>query len=87
MTHTDWFRVARFGLPTWPLRHLHLPGFAGKIRYAQLLHDASEVPLGVLDTTPPAHANLAQPPQPEGTLTLPITRPDVLLPVIELFVH
>ena len=74
---------------TWPLRHLHLPGLAGKIRYAQLLHDASEVPLSVLDTTPPAHANLAQPPQPEGTLTLtlPITRPDVLVPVIEMFVR
>ncbi len=72
---------------TWPLRHLHLPGLAGAVSYAQLLHDGSEVPLSVLDTAPPPHANLAPPPQPAGTLTLtlPITRPDVLVPVVELF--
>jgi len=34
-----------------------------------------------------AYANLALPPQPPGTLTLslPIRRPEVLLPVVELF--
>jgi alpha-L-fucosidase len=71
----------------WPLRHLHLPGLAGRVRYAQLLNDASEIPLSVLDTAPPAYANLALPPQPPGTLTLtlPIRPPEVLLPVIELF--
>jgi alpha-L-fucosidase len=56
---------------TWPLRHLHLPGLAGKVAYAQLLNDAS------------AEANLAQPPD-TRTLTLPITRPDVLVPVVAL---
>jgi alpha-L-fucosidase len=72
---------------TWPLRHLHLPGLAGRVAYAQLLNDASEVPLSVLDETPSAEANLAPPPQPPDTLTLtlPITRPDVLVPVVELF--
>jgi len=71
----------------WPLRHLHLPGLAGRVRYAQLLDDGSEVPFSVLDTAPPAYANLALPPQPPGTLTLslPIRRPEVLLPVVELF--
>jgi hypothetical protein len=27
----------------WPMGKMHLPGFAGKIKYAQLLHDASEI--------------------------------------------
>src|SRR5437764_14062607 len=27
----------------WPFRHLHLDGFAGKVAYAQLLNDASEI--------------------------------------------
>ena len=29
----------------WPFVHLHLPGMAGKVEYAQLLHDGSEVKL------------------------------------------
>ena len=31
-------------LYAWPFRHLVLPGLAGKVAYAQLLNDASEVP-------------------------------------------
>ncbi|MBO0885098.1 MAG: alpha-L-fucosidase, partial [Mycobacterium sp.] len=31
----------------WPMRHLHLPGLAGRLRYAQFLHDASEVKVTV----------------------------------------
>ena len=27
----------------WPMGKLHIEGYAGKIKYAQLLHDASEV--------------------------------------------
>ena len=30
----------------WPFETLHLPGLAGKVKYAQFLHDASEVYLG-----------------------------------------
>jgi len=31
----------------WPFEHLHLDGLAGKVEYAQLLSDASEVPAGL----------------------------------------
>jgi alpha-L-fucosidase len=57
----------------WPYRHLHLPGLAGRVEYAQLLHDASEVSMS------------AQ----EGTLTLnlPTVAPPVAVPVIELFLR
>ena len=29
----------------WPFAHVHLDGFAGKVAYAQLLNDASEIKL------------------------------------------
>ncbi|MFD7868468.1 alpha-L-fucosidase [Streptomyces sp. NPDC057682] len=73
-------------LLSWPLKHLHLPGLAGRVRYAQFLHDGSEVRYHETDGVRHEHNNLAPPGQPAGTLTLtlPIARPDVLLPVIEL---
>lgn len=72
----------------WPFGHVHLPGMAGRIAYAQLLHDASEIlwtdadPAKVAFNTEPGG-------QPAGTLTLtlPAVRPDVLVPVIELFLR
>jgi alpha-L-fucosidase len=70
----------------WPFQHVHLPGMAGVVEYAQLLNDASEV--GLVTLPPGAEAGLIHPGgQPEGTLTLklPVQRPDVALPVVELF--
>ena len=32
---------------SWPFRHLHLDGFVGKVEYAQLLNDASEIRMEV----------------------------------------
>jgi len=68
---------------TWPTMHLHLDGLAGKVAYAQLLHDASEIQMetdafithqldGAIKTD-------------TLTLTLPIVKPNVTVPVIELF--
>lgn len=70
----------------WPMQHVHLPGMAGKVRYAQLLHDASEINRTVADPNQAAQ-NMTMGGQPAGTLTLhlPIQRPDVAVPVIELF--
>ncbi|WP_237771398.1 alpha-L-fucosidase [Kribbella sp. ALI-6-A] len=71
---------------SWPFQHVHLPGLAGKVSYAQLLSDASEIQLVEHD---PARAaeNTRPGAQPPGTLTLqlPVRRPDVAVPVIELF--
>jgi alpha-L-fucosidase len=66
----------------WPYKHLHLDGFAGKVEYAQLLHDASELKLKGLDAWHAAQIGKA-----EGTLTLqlPLPKPDVAVPVVELF--
>jgi len=66
----------------WPLGKLFLDGYAGKIEYAQLLNDASEVrfvggrPSPVLEE---------QVPDDTLVLELPIQKPDVTIPVIELF--
>jgi alpha-L-fucosidase len=70
----------------WPLGVLALDGFAGRVEYAQLLHDASEVPFtekgGQVGFMPGSRG-----PETENTLTLrlPVRRPDVEVPVIELF--
>jgi alpha-L-fucosidase len=66
----------------WPFQHLHLDGLAGKVSYAQLLHDASEV-----QWIGPKNDPHFVPPVGETTLTLelPVKKPDVVVPVVELF--
>jgi alpha-L-fucosidase len=71
---------------SWPFRHVHLPDLAGRVSYAQLLSDASEIQL--LEPDPSrATENTSPGAQPPGTLTLelPTHPPDVAVPVIELF--
>ena len=67
------------------MKHIHLSGMADRVRYAQLLHDASEVQRTVVDPSQAAQ-NTTTAGLPPGTLTLelPIQRPDVLVPVVEL---
>ena len=72
----------------WPFKHIHLTGsaFADRIEYAQLLNDASEIPF--VDSSRGIETAGAGPEatgEPEVTLTLPIKQPDVLVPVIEIF--
>jgi alpha-L-fucosidase len=69
----------------WPFRHLHLDGFAGKVDYAQLLHDASEIKL--LEPGRHSEWSIAQTASDTLTLELPVARPDVVVPVIELFLR
>ena len=71
----------------WPFRHLHLRGLAGRVRYAQLLNDASEVKMLHLGD---GDAHLVHPAGVGGdalTLELPVRRPDVAVPVVELFLE
>jgi alpha-L-fucosidase len=72
----------------WPFETVHLPGLAGRVEHAQLLHDASEVTREVHDQARAA-AMTDEPAQPPGTLTLrlPVRRPDVEIPVVELFLR
>ncbi len=72
---------------SWPLRHIHLDGMGGKIAYAQLLNDASEVKL--IEYDPSRKAYLTSMSGTPGTvaLELPIQKPETTVPVIELFLR
>ncbi len=64
----------------YPLQNLNLSGFAGKVKYAQFLHDASEIKItarteyGSKEGSTPTDLNLS----------LPVIKPNVEIPVIEL---
>ena len=65
----------------WPFNALHMDGYAGKVKYAQLLNDASEIRF----TDRVGHG--VEEKRGEGLLTLqiPVKQPNVVVPVIELF--
>jgi alpha-L-fucosidase len=65
----------------WPMGQMPLDGYAGKVQYAQLLHDGSEVRMSTRrSSTWITESSQAG----EVVLTLPVRRPDVEIPVIEL---
>jgi alpha-L-fucosidase len=69
----------------WPFKSLHLDGFDGKVKYAQLLNDASEVQFASrrgawMDEGKNKESQTL-------TLQLPVKAPDVTVPVIELFLQ
>jgi alpha-L-fucosidase len=72
----------------WPLRHLYLHGFGGKVAYAQLLHDGSEVKMPDLfaEETWASH-QIASRESDVLRLELPVQKPNVTIPVIELFMR
>jgi alpha-L-fucosidase len=69
---------------SWPLHDLFLDGYAGKVAYAQLLNDASEVNI----VKPEAHFGTdSDIPEDTLTLRLPVHKPDAAVPVIELILN
>jgi alpha-L-fucosidase len=68
----------------YPLQNLRLPGYQGKVKYAQFLHDASEIKI-----SEPRQHNRGGDDQSTGDLDLrlPVTKPNVEIPVIELFLN
>lgn len=69
----------------WPFKSLHLPDFKGKFKYAQLLNDASEVKFR---TVTQASGNSGETSgENDVILTFPVERPNVEIPVIELFLE
>lgn len=71
---------------SWPFRHIHFEGLADRIAYAQFLHDASEVKW--LSPVPHVDSNTGVA-VPEGmiTLELPVRKPNVTVPVIEILLR
>lgn len=70
----------------WPYKHLHLDGlpFVERVEYAQLLHDASEVAMRGVEAWQLYHAGDGMTDK-TLSLTLPQMKPNVTVPVIELF--
>lgn len=69
----------------WPFRHIHLEGLAEKVEYAQFLHDGSQVKMRVIPVTQQAQNIQMAGAAGVLTLDLPVHKPDVLVPVVELF--
>ncbi len=65
----------------WPFVELPLDGLEGKIEYAQLLNDASEVKIEPRPAWQGGHDIASD----TVMLRLPVKKPDVTVPVIELF--
>jgi alpha-L-fucosidase len=73
-------------LLSWPSRFVHLEGLGTIVDYAQMLHDGSEVRVSVGG----ARDGFGSPLETESdtvSLTLPIRRPNVAIPVVELFLR
>ena len=68
----------------YPLQNLRLPGYQGKVKYAQFLHDASEIKM-----SEPRQHNRGGDNHSSGDmdLKLPVTKPNTEIPVIELFLN
>lgn len=64
----------------YPLQNFNLPGYEGKIKYAQFLHDASEIRI----TARYGHGMKEGENAGDVNLSLPVTKPNVEIPVIEL---
>jgi alpha-L-fucosidase len=64
---------------SWPFKHLYLDGMADRVEYAQLLNDASEIKM-IRNSYGDKNADKST-----LTLELPIKKPNVTVPVIELF--
>ncbi len=84
LTYNEQTRRLYLHLLNWPIQHLYLPGYQGKLAYAQLLNDASEVQIRDLPDWQAHHVAL-----PEGTVTLnlPVRKPNVAVPVVELYLQ
>jgi alpha-L-fucosidase len=67
----------------WPMGVLHLKGFKGKVKYAQMLNDGSEVQISNSegDWNPEKKADDIL------SLSLPIIKPNVEIPVIEIILN
>lgn len=71
---------------SWPFKNIHLQGFAGKVEYAQLLNDASEVRFreGAIEASMNDGAYREARDATTLTLSLPVKKPNVAIPVVEL---
>lgn len=68
----------------WPFKHIHLKGLSGKVKYAQFLHDGSEVKMRDSADGKTYSSLISKTPAGAVTVDLPVVKPTVEVPVIEL---
>jgi len=83
LTYNPEKNVIYIHLFSWPFQQLHLYGFKNKIKYAQLLSDASEVK--ILNELPEWQTRHEGIESELVSLELPIIKPNQEVPVIEVF--
>jgi alpha-L-fucosidase len=71
----------------WPFKHIHLDDMGDKIEYAQLLNDGSEVKMIFNDPHQTAQYTRMGGKAGTVTLQLPVQKPPVAVPVIEIFMR
>jgi alpha-L-fucosidase len=64
----------------YPLQNFNLPDYKGKVKYAQFLHDGSEIKI----TAKEGHWIKEEENPNDLNLSLPVVKPNVEIPVIEL---
>lgn len=67
----------------YPLENFHLQGYRDKVKYAQFLHDGSEIMI----TRPSGHWIKQEVGENDINLRLPVVKPNVEIPVIELILN
>jgi len=72
-------------LMQWPFKSLHLEGYKGKFKYAQLLNDGSEVKF--YSPTQAGSHTTETTNEGDVILNLPVQKPNVAVPVIELILE
>lgn len=70
---------------SWPFKHIHIDNMADKVEYAQLLNDGSEIKIQRHDPEKEHNALSEKIDAKTLTLILPVQKPDVAVPVVELF--
>ncbi|NLB56762.1 MAG: alpha-L-fucosidase [Lentisphaerae bacterium] len=69
----------------WPFRTIHLEGLDGRVKYAQVLNDGSEIKFSTSENT--VNSGMSEKSKDCAvTLTLPVKKPNVDVPVVELFI-
>jgi alpha-L-fucosidase len=68
----------------WPFRDIYCPGLGDQVAYAQFLHDGSEVHFGAVGEASWAGMG-GYADQVPLAFQVPILKPDVAVPVIEIF--
>jgi alpha-L-fucosidase len=67
----------------YPLQNFNLPDYKGKVKYAQFLHDGSEIKI----TAKEGHWIKEEENPNDLNLSLPVVKPNVEIPVIELILN